>query len=673
MTASEMNAAARYRAWHGTAEPPVRRIELVAGSLRAMLVGPDIRYVRFGTVELVQRLYVAVRDTAWNTVPGRMADLEVLQRDDSFEVRFRQRHTYRDVDFEWRGMISGSAEGVLTYEMDGVPLTSFRHNKFGLNVHHPLLEDVGRPYRAGTPQGQVAGTLEWEIAPQLVSNGTLTAMFAPFDHLEVDLVSGGTATYDFEGDLFEMQDHRNWSDGNYKTYGTPLSLGYPLDATKGQAIRQRVTVRYTGDTRTEDPTAPTEIRVGDPLENHLPPIGLGMASHGADLSDREARLLRALRPAHLRVDVHPRDANHRDEWERAVRAARSLGCSLEVAFFVTPSARDEAAELAGLATAGGVPVDRILVFEEAEGFSELRGASAPETVHAVREVVRAAGISCPVAGGTNQFFNELNRARPETAGTDGVAYSLNPQVHAGDDLSLADNLLSQPDIVRFTRRICGDVDVYITPVTLIGRAGPFPSGPPEEGGLPGAVDVRQASLLGAAWTAASIKQLTTGGVDSLTYYETTGWRGVLEVESGSPAPDQFPSRPGDAFPVYHVLADVADWTGGRPIEAESTAANVADALVVTDAAGTHALLVNLTPDLRRVRLGPLSGPEARLRVLDDTSADFAARDPSAFRAALPAIQPLDEGWLTLTLAPYAVVRVDVQPNPVPAADRRDDA
>jgi hypothetical protein len=60
-------------------------------------------------------------------------------------------------------------------------------------------------------------------------------------------------------------------------------------------------------------------------------------------------------------------------------------------------------------------------------------------------------------------------------------------------------------------------------------------------------------------------------------------------------------------------------------------------------------------------------------VLDDTSADFAARDPSAFRAALPAIQPLDEGWLTLTLAPYAVVRVDVQPNPVPAADRRDDA
>jgi hypothetical protein len=656
---AKMDAAARYRAWHGTDQPPDQRRELVAGPLRVLLVGPDVRYVRFGSVELVQRVYVAVRDTAWNTVPGVLVGLEVLQRDDSFEVRFRQSHRLGDVDFEWQGTITGTAEGMLTYEMDGVPLTSFRHNKIGLNVHHPLSEYVGRSYRASTPQGDIAGTLEWEIAPQLVSGGTLTAMFPFFDHLEVDVASGGTVVFDFEGEHFEMQDHRNWSDGNYKTYGTPLALGYPHNATEGHRIRQRMTVRYKGIANEADPTTPTEIRVGGQYGGRMPAIGLGMASHGGDLSDREIRLLRSLHAAHVRIDIHPNDASYRNEWERAVRAAASLDCALEVAFFVTSSARVQAAELARLVTLSSAQVDRILVFEEAEGFSELRGASAPETVRAVRQVLRDAGVACPVAGGTNQFFNELNRARPETAGTDGVAYSLNPQVHAGDDLSLADNLLSQADIVSFTRRICGDVGVFVTPITLIGRAGPFPSGPPEEGGLPGAVDVRQASLLGAAWTAASIRQLTAGGVDSITYYETTGWRGVIEVESGPPMPDRFPSRPGDAFPLYHVFADVADWRYGWPLEAISTAANVADALVVRDEAGTHALVANLTPDLRRVRLGPLGGAMASLRVLDDAAWELATRDPEAFRAALPAIQRLDDGWLALTLTPHAVVRVDV--------------
>ena len=656
---SNMDAAARYRAWHGTDRPPDERRELAAGPLRALLVGPDVRYVQFGNVELIQRVYVAVRDTAWNTVPGAMSALEVIQRDDSFEVRFRQHHKYGDVDFGWQGTIKGSAAGVLTYEMDGAPLASFRHNKIGLNVHHPLSEYVGQPYRAATPQGKIAGTLGWEIAPQLVSGGTLTAMFPFFDHLEVDVASGGTVTFDFEGDKFEMQDHRNWSDGNYKTYGTPLSFGYPLDAIEGKPIRQVMTVRYRGDVRAINPTAPAEIRVGEPAARHMPAIGLGMASHGGDLTGREIRLLRLLKPAHLRVDIHPRAPSYRDEWARAVRAAESLGCALEVALFVTESARDQAAELVRLAAETRVPLARLLVFEEAEGFSELRGASAPETVRAVRAVLRSAGIACSVAGGTNQFFNELNRARPEVAGTDGVAYSLNPQVHAGDDLSLADNLLAQPDIVRFTRRICRDVEVSVTPVTLIGRAGPFPSGPPEDGGLPGAVDVRQASLLGAAWTAASIKQLTVGGADSVTYYETTGWRGVLEVEAGPPMPDRFPSRSGDAFPLFHVFADVAEWIGGQPVETVSTEANVVDALMVRDQAGIHALIANLTPALRRVRMGPLGGTVASLRVLDDATAAIAARDPEAFRAAPPATQPLDNGWLSLTLTPHAVVRVDV--------------
>jgi len=29
------------------------------------------------------------------------------------------------------------------------------------------------------------------------------------------------------GDVFETEDHRNWTDANFKTYGTPLRLLFP--------------------------------------------------------------------------------------------------------------------------------------------------------------------------------------------------------------------------------------------------------------------------------------------------------------------------------------------------------------------------------------------------------------------------------------------------------------
>jgi len=65
-----------------------------------------------------------------------------------------------------------------------------------------------------------AGTLPELSDPQLIGNGTLTAIFAPYDSLDLALKGGhpeGTrARFDFEGDLVEMQDHRNWTDANYK-------------------------------------------------------------------------------------------------------------------------------------------------------------------------------------------------------------------------------------------------------------------------------------------------------------------------------------------------------------------------------------------------------------------------------------------------------------------------
>ena len=102
------------------------------------------------------------------------------------------------------------------------------------------------------------------------------------------------------------------------------------------------------------------------------------------------------------------------------------------------------------------------------------------------------------------------------------------------------------------RRYFPGKPLVISPVTLRPRfnpnaTGPEPVVPPGE--LPPKVDPRQLSLFAAAWTLAMIKALAEAGADSVTFYETTGWRGVMETAAGSPLPEKFPSIPGAVFPL----------------------------------------------------------------------------------------------------------------------------
>ena len=55
---------------------------------------------------------------------------------------------------------------------------------------------------------------------------------------KIELADGLWARFEFEGDLFEMEDQRNWTDASFKTYSTPISLGWPHRAQAGQEIRQ---------------------------------------------------------------------------------------------------------------------------------------------------------------------------------------------------------------------------------------------------------------------------------------------------------------------------------------------------------------------------------------------------------------------------------------------------
>src|SRR5262249_18052927 len=220
---------------------------LRAGPLVAALDGVDLRYVKLGEVELVRRIYVAVRDHNWNTIPGVTSEIEVDERQDSFPTRFSVRHESHDPAFAWHGSIAGSADGRITFAMDGRGERDMRYNRIGFCVLQPWRELAGAPFRGQTPAGPVSGTLPDLIAPQGFEDGVYVPLFPSVSALEIDVAGGPTAVFAFEGDLFETEDQRNWTDASFKTYCTPLSLGVPHTLRDGQELSQRVTVSVRGD------------------------------------------------------------------------------------------------------------------------------------------------------------------------------------------------------------------------------------------------------------------------------------------------------------------------------------------------------------------------------------------------------------------------------------------
>jgi hypothetical protein len=648
-------ALTAFELWYGRDVPPTQRIALRAGSFTAYLEGADLRDVRLGGVELVRRLYFALRDENWDTIPGTLENLSIDAREDSFQVTFDAHHRNRDLDFRWGGMIRGDRSTNISYTMSGMALSAFRYCRIGFCVLHPPGEYAGRPFSGRASDGPVAGHLPTMVAPQRYEGGLYFPLFDAVSNLTVSLASGVEAQFDFVGDLFEMEDQRNWTDGSFKTYGTPLSLGYPHAASPGQTFAQRVAITASGQPSTSVSASDrVSVSLGAPLGMKLPRMGLGVATHGTELSERDKELLGAIHLDHLRVDLHLSNGDATARLARAERECSALGCSLELALFLTDNADQE---LAGLRSRVplAAPVSRVLVFHENEQVTSQRWVE--QARHAIGP--RLPGV--PFCGGTNFYFAELNRSRPNQTGLDAVAYSVNPQVHAGDERSLVENLEAQRDTVVTARSFCDELPLVVSPVTLRPRFNPDAVGPepaPRAGELPSAVDPRQMSLFAAVWTLASIKQLADGGAASVTYYETTGWRGVKETGGGCPSPELFCSRPGLVFPVYHVFADIADLKTTELIACTSSEPLRVQGLALAADGSLHLLITNLTAETQPCAVGPLHGDRVAVRTLDAQTAPQAMAQPEEFRSRRKWL-PIADAALTLDLAPYSVTRIDL--------------
>src|SRR5262249_42339632 len=119
--------------------------ELCAGPLCLVYEAGDLRYVRLGDQEILRRVYSAVRDRNWDTIPAALSQVEIEERSDSFRITYHARHQQGEIDFAWQGEIEGRADGTVRFTMDGEALSTFTRSRIGFCILHPMRECAGRP------------------------------------------------------------------------------------------------------------------------------------------------------------------------------------------------------------------------------------------------------------------------------------------------------------------------------------------------------------------------------------------------------------------------------------------------------------------------------------------------------------------------------------------------
>ena len=197
--------------------------------------------------------------------------------------------------------------------------SAFETNRTGLVVLHP-------PGLAGARLDvhHSGGTVEHARFPERISPHQ-----PAFDIAALSWSHGGLdVDVRFAGDVFEMEDQRNWTDASYKTYSRPLALPFPYSLAAGERVVQSIDVSVSGTPTAADPDSVARIRLEegpalpaiavsaatapDPTPAPTPADSAGPASVLVELDLATAQLARCARPGR----------GIRSPARRAVRARR---------------------------------------------------------------------------------------------------------------------------------------------------------------------------------------------------------------------------------------------------------------------------------------------------------------------------------------------------------------
>ena len=380
-------------ALYGTDQATAPLRTLIAGQLRAEFDNGALRYIRFGGVEVLRAIAFLVRDENWGTFSPEISHLTIDEGDDGFLIRYRGRCADATRELVYEATISGQSDGSLSFEAVAEPKTDVLTNRTGFIVLHPIEGVAGHAVRIL----HVDGSEEHSTFPETIDP---RCPFKDVRALSHEIAPGIWATCSMEGDAYETEDQRNWSDASYKTYIRPLTKPWPYTLQKGERIFQSVKLSISGSlpqTASGADEGPITVSLGREI-GKLPEIGVGVPADEASHALANADLVKCLSARWLNCQVDLRHGHGRTELER-YRALGQLTGAKVMLEIVTRGTMDPVAELTTVAQAAadaGLKPAAIAVFPAQDMVSVQPDAPWPEmpSFEATYAAARAGVCGC---------------------------------------------------------------------------------------------------------------------------------------------------------------------------------------------------------------------------------------------------------------------------------------
>ena len=544
------------------AEQPERHS---VGPLSFVLLEGDLRRITFHGVEVLRRLSCPIRDASWGTLLVEETEAALTQRADGFTYLRR----FVTADGSCSGVLSVTAQvtgdgAEISADIVLHPRREMTVNRAGFTLLHPLRGVSDAPVSVLHPDGTVTETR----LPRLISAGQPARQMAGLRQV----IDGVAVEIRFAGEVFEMEDQRNWSDASFKTYCRPLSDPRPYRLTEAIPVTQGVALRLSGR-----PAAALSTDIPTETKARMPQVGL---AHERGLSSVPALARFPDMPLAARIDAAT------DAAELAVLAARR-NLTLEI---VVTDARD-LTQIAAACQAAGLAPDRVVTLPR--GYLASHQPEGPwpngDTPGDLLAPLRRAFAVAAIGGGSLTNFTEFNRCPPDAAAVDFVTFGNTAIVHAADDMSVLETLETLPHIFASAAALAGGKPLRLGLVSIGMRSNPYGAGVvpnPDHGRVPMAADdPRQATGFAAAYAVGVLAAAAGHGVAALALGMADGPLGITA---------------GAALTPLGEVTDLAAGMSGEDVVI------IDDAGLVSVTGANGGLIANLGADARTTRtLHPL--------------------------------------------------------------------
>ncbi|MCZ4315529.1 hypothetical protein O4H66_19150 [Comamonadaceae bacterium G21597-S1] len=488
-------------------------LALRAGALDLVVQEGRLLGICHAGVEVWRTVMFLYRDPAWAT-PRHGADIRKADlRDDGFSLHLAG--SCPDVpSIRWSTDIQGTADGRIRFSVDVELHADLLTSRTGICVLHPAsaagavleVEHVdGRISRSRFPERISA----WQPFTQIRA---LRHRFAP----------AGWAICEFDGDDYEMEDQRNFSDASFKTYSRSNFASRPFRLDGGTRWRRSVTLTLEqAPRRRHRPVADAALSIVVSADSTARLPALGVLAN----ADNAVACARVPALSHLRIDLRAGSPGSASSPLTSPSLFSHTLTPLRVDLILDGDADAAPAcrQLSEACVTHGIVVTALAIF--------------PTSARAV-QAARTCFPHARIGGGTPFFFTHLNRlVLPPRL--DFVTYTTCPIIHVADDLSVMQSLATLPEQLATLRARGVDAPVHVGPVGIGMSIDPFGVHVRHEPGSPVAMardDARDHTAFGQAWMLGYLSRMTAAGVASVTlaHADVFNALGALVARQGAP-------------------------------------------------------------------------------------------------------------------------------------------